>query len=96
VYKPENIVKLDNGNNAFNEKTETLLSLSSLSSNDMFSKVVVSSNHIGSRIVSKEDKSVSEESDWLKRRIKSSKLTANRKPGGEKQKRDDLLKVIVL
>ena len=77
-----NLVKLDAGNNVFDGKTETatLLSLSLLSSKDIFSTVFESSSHIETRIASKEDKSVSEGTDWLNK-ISSTKLTANKKPG---------------
>jgi hypothetical protein len=86
------LVKLDAGNNVFAGKTETdtLLSLSSLSSRDIFSTVVGSSHRIENWIANKENKSLSEGTDWLNK-ISSTKLTANKKPGGEKRKRDGLI-----
>ena len=52
--------------------------------------MILSSKHIVTRVVSKEDKSVSEGADWLNR-ISFNKLKANKKPGGEKRKRDGLM-----
>ena len=87
--KTENLVELDAGNNAFDRKTETdtLLSLSLLSSKDILSTVVELPNRIEIQNASKENKSLSEGADWLNN-ITSTKLTANKKPGGRKRKRD--------
>ena len=65
--KTENLVELNAGNNVFAGKTVTdsLLSLSSLSSKDIYSTVVGLSNRIETQNASKEKKSVSEGADWL-------------------------------
>ena len=82
------IVKLDTGNNDFRQKASKDTQLShSLSSEDIQSTIVGFSNHIESEFVSKGDGPVSEGADWLNN-ISSTKLTANRKPGGGKRKRD--------
>jgi hypothetical protein len=86
------LVKLDTGNNDFRKKENKDTQLSySLSSEDIQTTIVgfsfSSSNHIGTDVVSKENRPVSEGADWLNNRT-STKLTANRKPGGEKRKRD--------
>ena len=60
---------------------------SSLSSEDKQTAIVGFSHHVESEFVSKENGSVSEGADWLNT-IPSTKLTANRKPGGGKRKRD--------
>jgi hypothetical protein len=82
------VVKLDTGSNDFGQKTNKDTQLSySLSSEDKQTAIVGFSHHVESEFVSKENGSVSEGADWLNN-ISSTKLTANRKPGGGKRKRD--------
>ena len=64
-----------------------LYNLSTLSSKDILSTVVELPNCIEIQNASKENKSLSQGADCLNN-ILSTKLTANRKPGGEKRKRD--------
>ena len=59
----------------------------SLSSEDKQPKIIGYSSRVESEFASIENKSVSEGADWLNT-IPSRKLTANRKPGGGKRKRD--------
>ena len=86
-----NIVKLDAESNGFCQKTQTDTQLSTLSSllssKDIPTTIVGFSNCVGSKLVSKENGSVSGGADWLNK-LTPIKLTANKKPGGEKRKRD--------
>ena len=75
----ENIVKLDAGYNTHYAEKQHFRK--TFSSKDIFSSSKLS---FLSRVVSKENETMSERANWLNK-LTSNKLTANRKPGGEKR-----------
>ena len=78
------LVKLDTGSNGLYYIIIRLYF--SLSSRDISTIIVGTSEYVGSKFVSKEDGSLPGGTDSLNR-ISTSELTANRKPGGGKRKR---------
>ena len=62
--------------------------MSKLSTLSLLSSKDITSNRVGSKFVSGGNRSVSDGANWLNK-ITSTKLTANKKPGGGKRKRID-------
>ena len=86
--KTEKLVELEAGKNLLDRKSTAEKDIIlSLSSKDIISTVVELPNSIETQNICKENESLSDGADWLNI-ITSTKLTANRKPGDKKRKRD--------